>query len=119
MMVERVVLRETITEPEISAVQRAGGERLGLTLLPREIIAGDQVKRHVDDVKRPLWKSGVFWVAHFLERQIVGGIEAGERIGITSGVGSAEIGADETVAVNGVQRKLVHVDEARKAPADE
>src|ERR1022692_815961 len=102
-MGERVVLRETITKLEISAVQRAGGERFGFALLPCEIIAGDQVERHVDDVKRPLGKSGVFGIAQFLERQIVGGIEAGERIGIAFGVGSAQVGADEAVAVNGVQ----------------
>src|SRR5215471_5900541 len=112
------MLREPITEPEISAVQRASGECLSFALLPGKVVAGDKVERHVNEMKRPLRKRGVLWITQFLERQIVGGIKTGERIGVTLRIGSAEIRADETVAVNGVQRKFIHVDKPREAPPD-
>jgi hypothetical protein len=52
-------------------MQRADGERLRLSLLPRKPIAAHQVKGHVYDVERTA-AGQVRWVNFFLEYRLQG-----------------------------------------------
>src|SRR5215469_1688427 len=96
-----------------AAMQRRNGEGGGLALLPGEILGRNDVERDIDDMKdRPLLGGGLE-VPELLHAEIVAVIEIGEAVDLLGAhwVARPEKGADETVAIEGVEREAVDVDE--------
>ena len=126
-----ILARLAIAELETAAVERRDGERLGLALLPREILAARQVETDVDDVEQFSFARFLILapiliftrareVAQFVHRDVVVGVEPRERVGAAfhTRARRAHVGTNQAIAIHRMERKLVDVDEDRHDEAD-
>jgi hypothetical protein len=107
-----VLARVAIAQPEAAAVQRRGGERLRLAILPGELLAVDQVEGEVEQVEGTQ-------ASELRQPEVVPLVEAGEAVGLPPRRRGAEIGADQAVPVAGVEREPVDVDQETREGAQE
>ncbi len=101
------LLIHAVLEPAVAGRE---GERGGLALLPRQVLAAHQVERGVEDGVRPRGRP-----AERGQREVVLAVEPGERVGLARARRS-KVTAHQPVAVEQVQRKLVQVHQPRHPP---
>jgi hypothetical protein len=92
-------------------VERRHGERGGLPLLPSKLAAADQIQGHADHVEELLWAAG----PNVAKGQVVLLVETSKRVRRPPIVGGAEVGSNQAVAIHGVHRELVDLDEPAQA----
>ena len=106
----------------VSAILRREDKRGRLPFLPREILAGDEVQRAVDDrVRAGILGLAILFVFHVIEPpegQVIIRVETGEPVGFPVDVRRPQVAPNEPVLVEVVDREFIDVDPPGKQDAN-